>query len=158
MNYRHSFHAGNSADVVKHSLLIALVRALQQKEGALTLIDIHAGCGLYDLGGEEAQRTGEAAQGATRTPFAHPEGFIEAFANIYRGAATAIADAIEGRKAPKGGYDFPNIDDGVAGNDTVRGGGADIPPIPKRTSGDYAVLDWGDTVTQVRRVVTINPV
>ena len=58
---------------------------------------------------------GSAAQAASRTPFAHPEGFIEAFANIYRGAATAIADAIEGRKAPKDGYDFPNIDDGVAG-------------------------------------------
>ena len=66
MNYRHSFHAGNSADVVKHSLLIALVRALQQKPGALTLIDTHAGCGLYDLGGEQAQRTGEAAQGVLR--------------------------------------------------------------------------------------------
>ena len=61
MNYRHSFHAGNSADVVKHSLLIALVRALQQKDGALTLIDTHAGCGLYDLGGEQAQRTGFCA-------------------------------------------------------------------------------------------------
>jgi predicted dehydrogenase len=56
-----------------------------------------------------------AAQGATRTPFAHPEGFIEAFANVYRGAATAIADRIAGRKAPKGGYDFPTVDDGVAG-------------------------------------------
>lgn len=56
-----------------------------------------------------------AAQGATRTPFAHPEGFIEAFANVYRSAATAIADAIVGRKPPKNGYDFPNIDDGVAG-------------------------------------------
>ena len=43
MNYRHSFHAGNSADVVKHSLLISLVRALQHKQGALTLIDTHAG-------------------------------------------------------------------------------------------------------------------
>ncbi|WP_404372008.1 23S rRNA (adenine(2030)-N(6))-methyltransferase RlmJ [Sphingomonas sp. MMS24-J45] len=63
MNYRHSFHAGNSADVVKHCLLIALVRALQQKPGALTLIDTHAGCGVYDLGGEQAQRTGEATQG-----------------------------------------------------------------------------------------------
>ena len=60
MNYRHSFHAGNSADVVKHSLLIALVRALQQKEGPLTLIDTHAGCGMYDLNGDAAQRTGEA--------------------------------------------------------------------------------------------------
>ncbi|MBX9883517.1 MAG: 23S rRNA (adenine(2030)-N(6))-methyltransferase RlmJ [Novosphingobium sp.] len=66
MNYRHSFHAGNSADVVKHSLLIALVRALQLKPGALTLIDTHAGCGLYDLYGEEAGRTGEAAQGVLR--------------------------------------------------------------------------------------------
>ena len=66
MNYRHSFHAGNSADVVKHSLLIALVRALQLKESALTLIDTHAGCGLYDLAGEEAGRTGEAAQGVVR--------------------------------------------------------------------------------------------
>lgn len=60
MNYRRSFHAGNSADVVKHSLLIALVRALQRKEGALTLIDTHAGCGLYNLGGEAAPRTGDA--------------------------------------------------------------------------------------------------
>ena len=63
MNYRHSFHAGNSADVVKHSLLIALVRALQQKPGALTLIDTHAGCGLYDLDGDDAQRTGESTLG-----------------------------------------------------------------------------------------------
>ncbi|VXC99979.1 23S rRNA (adenine(2030)-N(6))-methyltransferase RlmJ [Sphingomonas sp. 8AM] len=66
MNYRHSFHAGNSADVVKHGLLIALVHALQQKPGALTLIDTHAGCGLYDLEGEHAQRTGEAMHGVLR--------------------------------------------------------------------------------------------
>ncbi|ALE17372.1 Protein involved in catabolism of external DNA [Altererythrobacter epoxidivorans] len=66
MNYRHSFHAGNSADVVKHSLLIALVSALQQKPGALTLIDTHAGCGLYDLRGDDAQRTGEAEGGVVR--------------------------------------------------------------------------------------------
>jgi len=66
VNYRHSFHAGNSADVVKHSLLIALVRALQQKPGALTLIDTHAGCGRYDLQGDQAQRTGEAVHGVLR--------------------------------------------------------------------------------------------
>lgn len=66
MNYRHSFHAGNSADVVKHAILIALVQALQQKEGALTMIDTHAGCGLYDLGGDAALRTGEAAAGVMR--------------------------------------------------------------------------------------------
>ncbi|RZM34599.1 MAG: 23S rRNA (adenine(2030)-N(6))-methyltransferase RlmJ, partial [Sphingomonas sp.] len=76
MNYRHSFHAGNSADVVKHSLLIALVRALQQKPGALTLIDTHAGCGLYDLDGEDAQRTGESLQGVLRA-FAEPNPLLD---------------------------------------------------------------------------------
>ncbi len=85
MNYRHSFHAGNSADVVKHSLLIALVRALQQKPGALTLIDTHAGCGLYDLGGEQAQRTGEAAQGVLRA-FADANPLLD----DYRAAVAAV--------------------------------------------------------------------
>ncbi len=56
-----------------------------------------------------------AAQANTRTPFAHPEGFIEAFANVYRAAGRAIADAVTGRKVPKGGYDFPTIVDGVDG-------------------------------------------
>jgi 23S rRNA (adenine2030-N6)-methyltransferase len=85
MNYRHSYHAGNSADVVKHSLLIALVRALQLKQGALTLIDTHAGCGLYDLNGEEAQRTGESTQGVLRA-FADPNPLL----NDYRAAVQAV--------------------------------------------------------------------
>lgn len=55
------------------------------------------------------------AQANSRTPFGHQEAFIEAFANIYRAAATAIADQVAGRKPPKGGYDFPTIDDGVEG-------------------------------------------
>jgi 23S rRNA (adenine2030-N6)-methyltransferase len=95
MNYRHSFHAGNSADVVKHSLLIALVRALQHKEGALTLIDTHAGCGLYDLGGEEAQRTGEAAQGVLRV-FADPAPLLD----DYRAAVQAVNVGEEPRLYP----------------------------------------------------------
>ncbi len=85
MNYRHSFHAGNSADVVKHSLLIALVRALQQKPGALTLIDTHAGCGLYDLNSEEAERTGECTQGVLRA-FADPNPLLD----DYRAAVQAV--------------------------------------------------------------------
>jgi 23S rRNA (adenine2030-N6)-methyltransferase len=95
MNYRHSFHAGNSADVVKHSLLIALVRALQQKQGALTLIDTHAGCGLYDLGGEQAQRTGEAAQGVLRA-FADPNPLLD----DYRAAVRAVNVRVEPRLYP----------------------------------------------------------
>jgi len=95
MNYRHSFHAGNSADVVKHSLLIALVRALQQKPGALTLIDTHAGCGLYDLAGETSQRTGEATQGVLRA-------FTDAnpLLDDYRAAVKAVNVASEPRLYP----------------------------------------------------------
>ncbi len=85
MNYRHSFHAGNSADVVKHSLLIALVQALQRKDSALTLIDTHAGCGLYDLDGADAGRTGEAAQGVLRA-FADPAPLLD----DYRAAVRAV--------------------------------------------------------------------
>lgn len=58
---------------------------------------------------------GAAAQANSRTPFAHPEGFIEAFANIYLAAAQAISDRIEGKPVPEEGYDFPTVDDGVAG-------------------------------------------
>ena len=58
---------------------------------------------------------GEAAKGNSRTPFAHPEGFIEAFANVYLAAAAAIIDKIDGNEAPEAGYDFPTVDDGVAG-------------------------------------------
>lgn len=95
MNYRHSFHAGNSADVVKHSLLIALVRALQLKQGALTLIDTHAGCGLYDLCGEEAQRTGEATQGVLRA-FDDPNPLLD----DYRAAVRAVNAGAELRFYP----------------------------------------------------------
>ena len=95
MNYRHSFHAGNSADVVKHSLLIALVRALQIKESALTLIDTHAGCGLYDLHGEEAGRTGEAAQGVLRA-FAEANPLLD----DYRAVVQAVNVGAEPRLYP----------------------------------------------------------
>lgn len=95
MNYRHSFHAGNSADVVKHALLIALVRALQLKEGALTLIDTHAGCGLYDLFGDQAQRTGEASQGVMRA-FADTNPLLD----DYRAAVQAVNDSPEPRLYP----------------------------------------------------------
>ena len=57
---------------------------------------------------------GKAAQNNSRTPFAHPEGFIEAFANVYLAAAEAISDEVSGKKLKKS-YDFPNIDDGIYG-------------------------------------------
>lgn len=58
--------------------------------------------------------TGSAAEN-TRIPFGHPEGFIEAFANVYNAAAVAIADEVAGKYPRKSGYDFPNIRDGIIG-------------------------------------------
>ncbi len=59
MNYRHIYHAGNFADVLKHAVLARLVRYLQNKDKAFRVLDTHAGIGLYDLTSEEAQKTGE---------------------------------------------------------------------------------------------------
>ncbi len=64
MNYRHSFHAGNFADLVKHALLLWLVERMQAR-GPLTIIDTHAGAGLYDLTGD-AVRSREAEAGVAR--------------------------------------------------------------------------------------------
>ena len=59
MNYRHAFHAGNFADVVKHAVLARIVAYLKEKPAAFRVIDTHAGAGIYDLAGAEASRTGE---------------------------------------------------------------------------------------------------
>lgn len=61
MNYRHSFHAGNFADLVKHALVLDLIRELQPN----LVIDTHAGAGLYDLSGD-AMRSREAEAGVAR--------------------------------------------------------------------------------------------
>ena len=65
-SYRHAFHAGNHADVLKHTVLIAILRHLVQKDTALTVFDTHAGAGLYRLDGDYAQTSGEAADGFLR--------------------------------------------------------------------------------------------
>ncbi|MGI9133262.1 MAG: 23S rRNA (adenine(2030)-N(6))-methyltransferase RlmJ [Rhodoferax sp.] len=62
-SYRHAFHAGNHADVLKHTVLLAVLRHLTQKETALTVFDTHAGAGLYQLDGDYAQTSAEAAAG-----------------------------------------------------------------------------------------------
>src|SRR5690606_31122415 len=66
MNYRHAFHAGNHADVLKHVVLLALCDALTAKPAPLFALDTHAGRGLYRLAGASAQRTGEADGGIAR--------------------------------------------------------------------------------------------
>ena len=66
MNYRHAFHAGNFADLVKHAALLQLLADARAEPAPLRVIDTHAGRGVYDLMSEEAQRSGEAAAGIGR--------------------------------------------------------------------------------------------
>lgn len=66
MNYRHAYHAGNFADVVKHAVLARLVEYLKQKDKAFRVIDTHAGIGRYDLASVEAGKTGEWQGGIGR--------------------------------------------------------------------------------------------
>jgi 23S rRNA (adenine2030-N6)-methyltransferase len=66
MNYRHAYHAGNFADVVKHAVLCRVLVHLRTKPAAFRVIDIHAGAGLYDLNGPEASRSGEWQGGIAR--------------------------------------------------------------------------------------------
>jgi 23S rRNA (adenine2030-N6)-methyltransferase len=66
MNYRHAYHAGNFADVLKHTALVAVLKHLAKKPTAFAVIDTHAGRGLYDLAGEAARKTGEADTGIGR--------------------------------------------------------------------------------------------
>jgi 23S rRNA (adenine2030-N6)-methyltransferase len=63
LNYRHAFHAGNFADLLKHAVLTELLARLTMATGPLTVIDCHAGAGIYDLASEAARKTGEGAAG-----------------------------------------------------------------------------------------------
>ncbi|MDH4563275.1 23S rRNA (adenine(2030)-N(6))-methyltransferase RlmJ [Pseudomonas sp. BN411] len=66
MNYRHAFHAGNHADVLKHFTLARLIALLSRKEAPFSYLDSHAGVGLYDLLGDQASRTDEWREGIGR--------------------------------------------------------------------------------------------
>jgi 23S rRNA (adenine2030-N6)-methyltransferase len=69
MNYRHAYHAGNFADVLKHVVLLALVDSLKAKPTPFAMIDTHAGSGCYALDGVEAGKTGEWRDGIGRLLF-----------------------------------------------------------------------------------------
>lgn len=66
MNYRHSYHAGNFADVLKHAVLAHIITYLKRKDQAFRVIDTHAGIGVYNLSSVEAQKTGEWRDGIGR--------------------------------------------------------------------------------------------
>jgi len=66
LNYRHAFHAGNFADILKHAALLATLEALQARHPKVTVVDTHAGSGVYDLRGPAAQKSKEAQAGVLR--------------------------------------------------------------------------------------------
>lgn len=70
-SYRHAFHAGNHADVLKHITLLATLRHLMRKPGPLLLVDTHAGAGLYRLDSRAGQTSGEAQAGVLRLQALH---------------------------------------------------------------------------------------
>jgi 23S rRNA (adenine2030-N6)-methyltransferase len=86
-SYRHAFHAGNHADVLKHLALIACLRHLTLKETPLWVVDTHAGAGLYRLDSDQADLSGEAAGGLLRLAGAAP--------GLGETLAPAIADYLE---------------------------------------------------------------
>ncbi|MBI2738248.1 MAG: 23S rRNA (adenine(2030)-N(6))-methyltransferase RlmJ [Rhodospirillales bacterium] len=90
MNYRHGYHAGNFADVLKHTALCELLRLLTAKDKKLFVLDTHAGAGGYDLAGNLARRTGEAEAGVARLAVAPRTGMPAAVARYL--AAVAAYD------------------------------------------------------------------
>jgi 23S rRNA (adenine2030-N6)-methyltransferase len=89
MNYRHAFHAGNFADVVKHAVLTRLLVHLCGKPAPFRVIDTHAGAGLYDLASPEAGRSGEWHAGIERLLGADVPGALRPLLAPYLDAVAA---------------------------------------------------------------------
>jgi 23S rRNA (adenine2030-N6)-methyltransferase len=90
MNYRHAYHAGNFADVVKHAVLARIIVHLREKPAAFRVIDTHAGAGVYDLGGAEAVKTMEWRDGIDRLRRAALDDAVHALLSPYLDAVDAL--------------------------------------------------------------------
>lgn len=88
MNYRHIYHAGNHADVLKHLLLTQVITAMQAKGTPFFCADLHAGIGLYDLFSEQSQKTSEYEMGITKL-MAQADSLSEAFKPYLRAVKMA---------------------------------------------------------------------
>ena len=85
LSYRHAFHAGNHADVLKHFLLYCVLDYYNQKDKPYWYIDTHSGAGVYDLQGSEAQKVGEFADGIGRLVQAALPDTLASFVRHLRG-------------------------------------------------------------------------
>lgn len=93
MNYRHGFHAGNAADVLKHAVLARSIGYLTAKPAPFRYIDTHAGAGFYDLAGGQAARTGEWRGGVGRLVEGRLDAAGERFLAPYRAAVERLNPA-----------------------------------------------------------------
>ncbi|WP_376986350.1 23S rRNA (adenine(2030)-N(6))-methyltransferase RlmJ [Bosea sp. R86505] len=100
MNYRHGFHAGNFADVLKHVVLMRVLTHLNAKETPYRVVDTHAGAGRYDLGSDEALRTHEWKDGVARIDRSPLAPAVEALLKPWR-------DAVSGARALYGPEAYP---------------------------------------------------
>jgi 23S rRNA (adenine2030-N6)-methyltransferase len=100
MNYRHAFHAGNFADVHKHSILVRVLLHLRAKPAAFRVIDTHAGSGRYGLFGSEATRSGEWHQGIERVWRAREAGAVHDLIKPYLDVVAALNPGGELRTYP----------------------------------------------------------
>jgi 23S rRNA (adenine2030-N6)-methyltransferase len=100
MNYRHAYHAGNFADVLKHTILARCIEHLKAKPAPFRVIDTHAGIGIYDLSSEAAQKTGEWKDGIGRVLSAHIPTEVKALLLPY-------LSTIEALKVFKGRHVYP---------------------------------------------------
>ena len=185
MNYRHAFHAGNFADVMKHAILLRLLAALTREAGALTVIDTHAGAGIYDLRGGEAQRTSEAAGGVVKLMAAETPGAFDGLkaavrranrgdeVRFYPGSPLLIADAFRARDTlvacelrPDDHAALKAAVPGQAGAEVLREDGWRVAAERARDAARLLVLtdppyedpnDGGQAATMVRRVLSVSP-
>lgn len=102
MNYRHVYHAGNFADVLKHAILAAIVTYLQRKDAAFRVIDTHAGPGRYELASEQAQKTGEWRSGIGRLTGGNISPALAAFLAPYLSAVAAANGGLSAVAAANG--------------------------------------------------------
>jgi 23S rRNA (adenine2030-N6)-methyltransferase len=105
MNYRHAFHAGNFADVVKHTVLTRILVHLLGKPAAFRVIDTHAGAGVYDLAGEEASRSGEWRAGIGRLLAAPIAPAVQALLKPYLDVVASLNSALAAPHAGSQGDD-----------------------------------------------------
>ncbi len=92
MNYRHAYHAGNFADVFKHIILARLLEYMKVKDKPFRVFDTHSGIGLYDLGSEQAGKTGEWQSGVKRIMDAQPPAAVNRLIGPWKDAVRTVGE------------------------------------------------------------------